>query len=43
MLIVIVKNDIDNGINFFMATVPFTLKSTQTEWLQILEPNLLQR
>jgi hypothetical protein len=36
-----VKNDIDNGINFFMATVPFTLKTNQKEWLQILEPNLL--
>lgn len=36
-----VKNDIDNGFNFFMATVPFTIKSDQKEWLQILEPNLL--
>lgn len=35
------KNDIDNGINFFLTSVPFTLKSNQKEWLQVLEPNKL--
>lgn len=36
-----VKNDIDYGINFLMLSVPFSLKTNQKEWLQVLEPNLL--
>jgi hypothetical protein len=37
-----IKNDMDKGANFSLSSVPFTLKTNQNEFLQVLEPNILK-